>query len=341
MSQMSVENSTLESPQNNNPNVDTNQNKHSNPVYLANAIFRLPPGYEAIKNAQENINGEQTEDPTADPYPKLPLSETQVGSFEVELVCEEPLETPLNLTVCYVVDPKNTKDDQILAKLTIPALKRKGKFKFTIKPDKPIDYTKLTQDQLLGSTLIIIQCKQGNTPLTNIGFIVNTEYEDLEMNLIPPVKTDFSMLFRQIISQPIINQFSAQDAALNNMFAKVAEHEEEEREEEEEVTENSEEIEKEESQNQKNGQNGITETGSDDGQVKDDESESLGESTDDSEDDNEAADKITEEEEEEDAENDELNDSAEENIDIEPKKQKLSSEESSDPHQDQQTHNLF
>jgi len=108
--------------------------------------------------------------------------------------------------VVYVGSAKGPDWDQLLDQILVGPVPI-GANRFILHVDSP-DASKIPNDDLLGVTLLLISCLYKNQEFVRVGFFVNNEYEDPELQQNPSASPDFAKIARNVLfSKPRVTRF--------------------------------------------------------------------------------------------------------------------------------------
>jgi len=116
------------------------------------------------------------------------------------------LKEDLEWKLTYVGSAKGPEYDQVLDDIFVgPVNVGVNKFLFQTEPPDP---TKIPSDDLLGVTVILLECSYIGQEFVRVGFYVNNEYEDPELQQSPPATPDYSKIARNIlVAKPRVTRF--------------------------------------------------------------------------------------------------------------------------------------
>ena len=118
-----------------------------------------------------------------------PTCFTNPFQFEITFECLQELDDDLEWKVLYVGSAQDAAKDQILDEILVGPVPV-GVNKFVLQADAP-DPSQLTQDDLLGVTVVLVTCSYKEREFVRVGYYVNNEYHDpnakLNANALPVV----------------------------------------------------------------------------------------------------------------------------------------------------------
>ena len=114
-----------------------------------------------------------------------PTCFTNPFQFEITFECLQELDDDLEWKVLYVGSAQDSSRDQILDEILVGPVPV-GINKFVLQADAP-DPTKLSQEDLLGVTVVLVTCSYKEREFVRVGYYVNNEYHD--PNAPPPLPT--------------------------------------------------------------------------------------------------------------------------------------------------------
>ena len=83
-----------------------------------------------------------------------------------------------------------------------------GVNKFIFEADPP-DLSQLPTADVMGVTVILLSCSYDNREFVRVGYYVNNEYDNEEMNMDPPSKPIFDRIRRNILAdKPRVTRFA-------------------------------------------------------------------------------------------------------------------------------------
>merc|ERR1712093_706228 len=118
--------------------------------------------------------------------------------FEITFECLTPLQEDLEWKVIYVGSAENVQYDQELESVMVGPVPV-GVNKFVLQTEPP-DHTKIPQSDLLGVTVVLLKCYYRSSEFLRVGFYVNNEYDNPEMQENPPTPHDVARINRNILA---------------------------------------------------------------------------------------------------------------------------------------------
>jgi histone chaperone ASF1 len=83
-----------------------------------------------------------------------------------------------------------------------------GVNKFIFEANAP-DTKRIPDAEILGVTVILLTCAYGGTEFVRVGYYVNNEYEDAELNADPPAKPIVEKIRRNVLAEkPRVTRFA-------------------------------------------------------------------------------------------------------------------------------------
>mmetsp|Transcript_37471 Transcript_37471/g.91083 ORF Transcript_37471/g.91083 Transcript_37471/m.91083 type:complete len:294 (+) Transcript_37471:497-1378(+) len=113
-----------------------------------------------------------------------PTCFTNPFQFEITFECLQELDDDLEWKVLYVGSAQDSSRDQILDEILVGPVPV-GINKFVLQADAP-DPTKLSQEDLLGVTVVLVTCSYKEREFVRVGYYVNNEYHDPNAPPAPP-----------------------------------------------------------------------------------------------------------------------------------------------------------
>eukprot|EP00916_Digyalum_oweni_P000455 GHVL01000802.1.p1 GENE.GHVL01000802.1~~GHVL01000802.1.p1 ORF type:complete len:252 (+),score=102.58 GHVL01000802.1:50-805(+) len=212
-------------------------------------------------------------------------------TFQITFECTEELKEDIQWKLTYVGCPEKKEYDQELEDVMLGPL-QVGVMKFSLTTPPP-DYTKVPQNDLVGVTCILITGIYRDKEFIRIGYYVNIEYNNQEMQLTPPEIPDYTKLIRRIVTDsPRVTKFVINWDEPNKELEidekeciKIDEEEKdgeekEKEEEEDEEEEDEEEDDEEDDEEEEEGKNGEEEEEDIEEEEEDDEDEEITDSID-------------------------------------------------------------
>ncbi|KAK4218354.1 putative histone chaperone asf1 [Rhypophila decipiens] len=129
--------------------------------------------------------------------------------FEITFEClqEEGLEQDIDWKLTYVGSAQSNQYDIDLEEVSVgPVPQGINKFVFT-SPAPPLE--KIPTDEILGVTVILLSGSYKNSEFVRIGYYVNNEYDDEELNNQPPATPILDRIRRNILAEkPRVTRFA-------------------------------------------------------------------------------------------------------------------------------------
>ncbi|KAL8832948.1 MAG: hypothetical protein Q9170_004629 [Blastenia crenularia] len=127
--------------------------------------------------------------------------------FEITFECLEPLQKDLEWKLTYVGSATSSEHDQELDSLLVGPIPV-GVNKFIFEADSP-DLKRIPTSEILGVTVILLSCSYDDREFVRVGYYVNNEYDNDEMNDDPPAKPVIEKVRRNVLAEkPRVTRFS-------------------------------------------------------------------------------------------------------------------------------------
>ncbi|KAL9596179.1 MAG: hypothetical protein Q9219_005965 [cf. Caloplaca sp. 3 TL-2023] len=127
--------------------------------------------------------------------------------FEITFECLEPLQRDLEWKLTYVGSATSSEHDQELDSLLVGPIPV-GVNKFIFEADSP-DLKRIPTSEILGVTVILLSCSYDDREFVRVGYYVNNEYDNEEMNDDPPAKPVIERVRRNILAEkPRVTRFA-------------------------------------------------------------------------------------------------------------------------------------
>ncbi|KAL8936921.1 MAG: hypothetical protein Q9216_004680 [Gyalolechia sp. 2 TL-2023] len=127
--------------------------------------------------------------------------------FEITFECLEPLQKDLEWKLTYVGSATSSEHDQELDSLLVGPIPV-GVNKFIFEADSP-DLKRIPTSEILGVTVILLSCSYDDREFVRVGYYVNNEYDNEEMNDDPPAKPVIEKVRRNILAEkPRVTRFA-------------------------------------------------------------------------------------------------------------------------------------
>eukprot|EP01134_Creolimax_fragrantissima_P007338 CFRG7338T1 len=122
-----------------------------------------------------------------------------VFQFEITFECSSLLSDDLEFKFIYVGSAEDKRYDQELDSILVgPVPVGLSKFVFQAPPPEA---SKIPIDSLMGATVVLLSCSYKGNEFVNVGYYVNNDYADLELQENPPEKPDYTKLYRNILTE--------------------------------------------------------------------------------------------------------------------------------------------
>lgn len=126
--------------------------------------------------------------------------------FEIEFICISPLQEDLEWKIIYVGCAEDSKHDQELDSVLVGPI-AVGKHKFVFQADAP-DVEKIPPGDVLGITIVMLQCFYRGEEFVRVGYYVNNEYTDEELVENPPEQVQIGRVTRSVLAdEPRVTRF--------------------------------------------------------------------------------------------------------------------------------------
>ncbi|XP_065904756.1 histone chaperone asf1b-B-like [Dysidea avara] len=126
--------------------------------------------------------------------------------FEITFDCTENLPEDLEWKIIYVGSASTEEYDQVLDSVLVGPIPM-GSHKFVFQANCP-DVSKIPPEDVLGVTVVLLTCSYRDHEFVRIGYYVNNEYTDPELNENPPAQPLFQQIQRNILaSNPRVTKF--------------------------------------------------------------------------------------------------------------------------------------
>ncbi|KAI4116501.1 MAG: hypothetical protein LQ345_003080 [Seirophora villosa] len=127
--------------------------------------------------------------------------------FEITFECLEPLQKDLEWKLTYVGSATSSEHDQELDSLLVGPIPV-GVNKFIFEADSP-DLKRIPTSEILGVTVILLSCSYDDREFVRVGYYVNNEYDNEEMNDDPPAKPVIERVRRNVLAEkPRVTRFA-------------------------------------------------------------------------------------------------------------------------------------
>mmetsp|Transcript_695 Transcript_695/g.2310 ORF Transcript_695/g.2310 Transcript_695/m.2310 type:complete len:187 (+) Transcript_695:165-725(+) len=137
---------------------------------------------------------------------KNPAPFTEELQFEITYEVRETLSQDIEWKVIYVGSAEDQTHDQELDCVLLPA-DNPGQFKFQLTVDPPRSDLIPSQD-LIGVTIVLLTCSYRDREFLRVGYYVNNEYTDAELQENPPATPIIEKVMRNIVGdQPRVTRF--------------------------------------------------------------------------------------------------------------------------------------
>ncbi|KYQ90296.1 anti-silencing protein 1 [Tieghemostelium lacteum] len=129
--------------------------------------------------------------------------------FDISFECINPIKEDLEWKVVYVGSAGSEKNDQLLDSVLLgPVALGQNQFVFEVDPP---DHSRIPKDDLLGVTILFLLCAYKGEDFISVGYYVNNEYLDPELNNNPPEVPILSKISRNILTdKPVVTGYPIQ-----------------------------------------------------------------------------------------------------------------------------------
>eukprot|EP01113_Clastostelium_recurvatum_P000595 TRINITY_DN10277_c0_g1_i1.p1 TRINITY_DN10277_c0_g1~~TRINITY_DN10277_c0_g1_i1.p1 ORF type:complete len:227 (-),score=47.96 TRINITY_DN10277_c0_g1_i1:60-740(-) len=128
--------------------------------------------------------------------------------FKIRVECIKELEEDVEWKVVYVGSASDNQYDQELDSVMVGPM-HVGLMEFVLAVDPP-DYTKIPKDDILGVTVVLLQCLYRGKQFLRVGYYVQNEYAEAypELRLEPPTTVEVDKVMRHILAEkPRVTRF--------------------------------------------------------------------------------------------------------------------------------------
>ncbi|CAI5941592.1 unnamed protein product [Closterium sp. NIES-64] len=127
--------------------------------------------------------------------------------LEISYDCIRPLEDDLEWSIVYVGSANDPAYDQVLESVLVGPV-NVGSFRFILEADPP-EVSKIAEGEILGVTVLLLTCAYRDQKFIQVGYYVNNEYVDEQLQQEPPPKVVFDKLSRNIWAEkPRVTKFA-------------------------------------------------------------------------------------------------------------------------------------
>ena len=126
--------------------------------------------------------------------------------FEITFECTQQLEDDLDWKVVYVGSAESEKYDQELESVFVgPVTKGVCKFVFQAPPPNP---SRIPEQDLIGVTVVLVTCSYKQKEFIRVGYYVNNNYADPDLQQNPPSPPQVNLIHREILAKkPRVTRF--------------------------------------------------------------------------------------------------------------------------------------
>ena len=126
---------------------------------------------------------------------------------QLKLTLHADLSEDLEWKLTYVGSATSAEHDQEPDSLHVGPLPIGGN-KFIFEADPP-NLSRLPSSEIIGVTVILLTCAYDGREFVRVGYYVNNEYDNEEMNMDPPSKPNFDRIKRNILAdKPRVTRFA-------------------------------------------------------------------------------------------------------------------------------------
>ncbi|KAF2100162.1 histone deposition protein Asf1 [Rhizodiscina lignyota] len=128
-------------------------------------------------------------------------------TFEVTFEALEQLKSDLEFKLLYVGSATSSEHDQELDSLLVGPVPV-GVNKFVFEADAP-NLSRIPNSEIIGVTVILLTCSYDGREFVRVGYYVNNEYADEELQQNPPAKPVIEKIKRSILAEkPRVTRFA-------------------------------------------------------------------------------------------------------------------------------------
>ncbi|ROW15660.1 hypothetical protein VPNG_02099 [Cytospora leucostoma] len=136
-----------------------------------------------------------------------PAKFTDNYQFEITFECLEQLEKDLEWKLTYVGSATSDQYDQELDTLLVGPIPI-GVNKFIFEADAP-DTKRIPDAEVIGVTVVLLSCAYDGREFVRVGYYVNNEYDDEQLQADPPAKPIIEKIRRNILAEkPRVTRFA-------------------------------------------------------------------------------------------------------------------------------------
>ncbi|KUI56370.1 Histone chaperone ASF1 [Cytospora mali] len=136
-----------------------------------------------------------------------PAKFTDNYQFEITFECLEQLEKDLEWKLTYVGSATSDQYDQELDTLLVGPIPI-GVNKFIFEADAP-DTKRIPDAEVVGVTVVLLSCAYDGREFVRVGYYVNNEYDDEQLQADPPAKPIIEKIRRNILAEkPRVTRFA-------------------------------------------------------------------------------------------------------------------------------------
>ncbi|XP_050424249.1 histone chaperone asf1 [Adelges cooleyi] len=126
--------------------------------------------------------------------------------FELTFECIEDLNEDLEWKMIYVGSAESEEHDQILDTIYVGPVPE-GRHMFVFEANPP-DVSKIPVQDAVGVTVVLLTCCYRNQEFVRVGYFINNEYTDPELQENPPATPQFEKMTRNILgTEPRVTRF--------------------------------------------------------------------------------------------------------------------------------------
>jgi len=136
-----------------------------------------------------------------------PAPFTNPLQFEIEYECLYDLKDDLEWKLIYVGSADSDKHDQVLDSVLVGPVYAGG-YRFVFQANPP-DVSRLPTEDIVGVTVVFLSCSYKGEEFIRVGYYVNNEYTDEELQENPPSQPQIEKLSRNILAdKPRVTKWS-------------------------------------------------------------------------------------------------------------------------------------
>jgi len=125
--------------------------------------------------------------------------------MDISFECMEQIEADLDWELVFVGSSDDSANDQVLESVAVGPVKV-GSNKFTLSAPAP-NINKIAAADLLDCTLLLLKCSYKGQLFVQVGYFVNNQYSEKELQENPPSEPVVEKLVRELSSTPRVTTF--------------------------------------------------------------------------------------------------------------------------------------